>query len=189
MSAAARRLFFALWPGDAVRQALFHWQTHHLPRGVRWQHRADLHVTLHFLGQVEASRLAALRQLGAATRGDGFTLVLDQVGYWPRPQILWAGPTTVPVALIALHERLGAGLREQGFATERRSYRPHVTLARKVRRRLGSNRGRAPRRATARSGAGRSADRVRGRRRPTRHRDWELARQRHFLLENKKRTN
>jgi 2'-5' RNA ligase len=137
MSAAARRLFFALWPGDAVRQALFHWQTHHLPRGVRWQHRADLHVTLHFLGQVEASRLAALRQLGAATRGDGFTLILDQVGYWPRPQILWAGPTTVPAALIALHERLGAGLREQGFATERRSYRPHVTLARKVRRRLG----------------------------------------------------
>ena len=45
-----RRLFFALWPYDAVRHALLHWQTRNLPSDVRWQHRADLHLTLHFLG-------------------------------------------------------------------------------------------------------------------------------------------
>ena len=57
MSAATRRLFFALWPDDQTRQALFHWQTHNLPAEVRWQHPADHHMTLHFLGQIDASLL------------------------------------------------------------------------------------------------------------------------------------
>ena len=136
MSEATRRIFFALWPDDVVRQALFHWQTHSLPGDLRWAHRADLHMTLHFLGQVAGVYLNDLRQLGAQVRGDGFRLTLDEIGYWPRPQVLWAGPSAVPDALAALHQRLGAGLRELGFETEQRRYRPHVTLARKVRRRF-----------------------------------------------------
>ena len=43
MSVQRQRLFFALWPDDRVRQALFHWQTHSLPGDLRWAHRADLH--------------------------------------------------------------------------------------------------------------------------------------------------
>lgn len=135
MSSAGRRLFFALWPGDPVRQALFHWQTHNLPATVRWAHRADLHVTLHFLGQVEAARIEALRVLGAQAAGESFDLLLDEIGYWPRPQIIWAGPSRVPAALFRLYQRLGEGLCALGFTTGERRYRPHITLARKVRRR------------------------------------------------------
>ena len=128
------RLFFALWPDDPVRQALFHWQTHNLPGSVRWAHRADLHLTLHFLGMVEADRLQALFRIGEVAAGEAFSLVLDEIGHWSKPQVLWAGPSSVPKALTGLHGRLGAGLREAGFGTESRPYRPHVTLARKVRR-------------------------------------------------------
>lgn len=128
-----RRLFFALWPDDRTRQALFHWQTHNLPAEVRWQHRADLHMTLHFLGQVAAARLEALRDLGARAAGGRFVLVLDQVGHWPRPQILWAGPTSTPGELLALHARLADGLVALDLPVETRTFRPHVTLARKVR--------------------------------------------------------
>jgi 2'-5' RNA ligase len=60
-------------------------------------------------------------------------MVLDEIGHWHKPQILWAGPTSVPGELPALHARLGAGLNDLGIATETRAYRPHVTLARKVR--------------------------------------------------------
>jgi 2'-5' RNA ligase len=134
LSAAARRLFFALWPGDEVRQALFHWQVHNLPGDVRWQHRADLHMTLHFLGQVEAERLDALHELGAAVWMRSFSLVLDRIGHFPRPQVLWAGVSTLPDELAALHARLGEGLRARGFTTEARPFHAHVTLARKVRR-------------------------------------------------------
>ncbi|MCB1789870.1 MAG: hypothetical protein KDJ24_06195, partial [Gammaproteobacteria bacterium] len=62
----ARRLFFALWPDDSVRHALLHWQTQNLSGDVHWQHRADLHLTLSFLGQVEEQRIAGLRDVGAA---------------------------------------------------------------------------------------------------------------------------
>ena len=51
MSATAHRLFFALWPDEAARQALVGWQTHNLAGDLRWRHRADLHMTLHFLGR------------------------------------------------------------------------------------------------------------------------------------------
>jgi len=130
---STRRLFFALWPDDPTRQALLHWQTHNLPGDVRWQHRADLHMTLHFLGQTPEGQLDALCSLGAGAAGTRFALVLDEIGHWRRPQILWAGSGSVPGELPELHARLGEGLHQLGIATETRTYRPHVTLARKVR--------------------------------------------------------
>lgn len=131
---ADRRLFFALWPDDAVRQALFHWQTQNLPADVRWQHRADLHMTLHFLGATAEARVQGLVELGARVAVGGFSLVLDEIGHWPRPKVLWAAPSSPPGELLALHTQLGEGLKGLGFAPERRPYRPHVTLARKVRK-------------------------------------------------------
>ena len=129
----ARRLFFALWPDDEVRHALLHWQTQHQAARIRWQHRADLHLTLHFLGTVEPERLDALRVLGEAVSIGRFRLVLDRVGHWPRPQVLWCAPASPPDELMALHRRLGEGLVGIGLPVERRPFRPHVTLARKVR--------------------------------------------------------
>jgi len=134
VNAATRRLFFALWPGDEIRQALFHWQVHNLPRAARWVHRSDLHMTLHFLGQIEEARLATLCELGAAVEKQPFTMVLDRIGHFPRPQVAWAGLSSVPGELEALQARLSEGLRARGFATEARPFHPHVTLARKVRR-------------------------------------------------------
>lgn len=132
MSATAHRLFFALWPDEAARQALVGWQTHNLAGDLRWQHRADLHMTLHFLGQVDDSRRDGLLDLGASLRGLPFSMVIDEIGYWPGPQVLWAGPTSLPGELIALHRQLGDGLLSLGFALDERVYRPHITLARKV---------------------------------------------------------
>lgn len=133
MKTRSRRLFFALWPDDKTRQALFHWQTHNLPADVRWQHRADLHMTLHFLGQVDDALLDPLRELGADLATPCFGMVLDEIGHWRKPQILWAGPSSVPGELPRLHANLGAGLNALGFEAEARAFKPHVTLARKVR--------------------------------------------------------
>ena len=133
MKTRSRRLFFALWPDDKTRQALFHWQTHNLPAEVRWQHRADLHMTVHFLGQVDDNLLGPLLGTGADLAAQRFALVLDEIGHWRRPQILWAGPTSVPGELPQLHAQLATGLNDLGIATETRAFKPHVTLARKVR--------------------------------------------------------
>jgi 2'-5' RNA ligase len=135
VSTAPRRLFFALWPGDAVRHALFHWQTQNLPPDMRWTHRDDLHLTLHFLGQVDAARLDDLRRLGGGLEQPRFTILLDEIGYWPRPRILWAAPSRVPGELTGLYRWLESGLQALGLETDSRPYRPHITLARKVRAR------------------------------------------------------
>lgn len=132
VSATAHRLFFALWPDDATRQALVQWQTHNLATDVRPQHREDLHMTLHFLGQVDAAQSGALHDLGATVRESPFTVVIDEIGYWSGPQVLWAGPTSLPGELVALHRQLGDGLASLGFPLDERDYRPHITLARKV---------------------------------------------------------
>lgn len=129
-----RRLFLALWPDDRVRHALLHWQTHNLPGDVRWQHREDLHLTLHFLGRVDAARVDALARLGDDIQMPSFGLVLDEIGHWSRPQVLWCGPSSSPGELQVFHRRLGERLSDLGFECDARPFKPHVTLARKVRR-------------------------------------------------------
>ncbi|BAN69346.1 2'-5' RNA ligase family protein [endosymbiont of unidentified scaly snail isolate Monju] len=88
----SRRLFFALWPDEALRRRLADWQQTHLPPGVQPTHPADLHLTLHFLGQVEEGRLGALRELGDRLAGEAFALCLDHLGHWPGPR--WASRST-----------------------------------------------------------------------------------------------
>lgn len=127
-----RRLFYALWPDDPVRHALLHWQTHNLSPSVHWQHRADLHLTLHFLGAVEGDRVDALIGMGERIEAAAFGLVLDEIGHWPRPRVLWCAPSSIPAELMAFHEDLGRTLVAAGFTIDSRPYRPHVTLARRV---------------------------------------------------------
>lgn len=131
---SARRLFYALWPDEAVRRALARWQRDHLPPQARPTHVADLHLTLHFLGQVEDERLESLLTLGRQQRFESFELVLDRIGHWPRPRVLWVGPGEMPEPLARLHAALGEGLMQLGFELDPRPFAPHVTLARKVAR-------------------------------------------------------
>ena len=44
--------------------------------------------------------------------------------------IAWLSPDGLPPPLAALHAALAAGLSREGFAVERRMFRPHLTLAR-----------------------------------------------------------
>jgi 2'-5' RNA ligase len=129
-----RRLFYALWPDEDVRRALAAWQRRNLPKSVRATHVQDLHITLHFLGQVEESQTAALLALGERLPLPAFGMTLDRLGHWARPAVLWAGPSETPQPLQAFHERLVEELEGLGFEREGRAFRPHLTLARKMRR-------------------------------------------------------
>jgi 2'-5' RNA ligase len=127
---ASLRLFLGLWPADEMRAALQarsdSWQW---PAGARRTQAQRLHVTLHFLGEVAADRLPALRALDV--RWDGCELVLDQAQVWPGG-IAVLEASQVPPALGALHAQLGERLVAMGLAVETRRYRPHVTFARKA---------------------------------------------------------
>ena len=51
----------------------------------------NIHMTLRFLGDVDASQQRALEARLAEFVFEPVTLTLDRVGYWPRSGILLAG--------------------------------------------------------------------------------------------------
>jgi 2'-5' RNA ligase len=129
------RLFYALWPGEPLRQALAARAAALLTPGTGRAQRPDqLHLTLEFLGSVPSERLAAVREAATAVRSQPFEIVLDALEYWRRPQVLCLVAREIPPQLAGLVEALRAALAARGFETERRPFRAHLTLARKVAR-------------------------------------------------------
>lgn len=126
---ASLRLFLALWPDAATRQAIAaegeRWQW---PPGARRYAPQDWHVTLHFLGSVPAARLPEL-QTALSVPLTPFVWTLDGPACWPRGLAVLASRRAAP-PLAALHRRLAAALRGRGLPVEARPLRPHVTLAR-----------------------------------------------------------
>lgn len=131
-SQAQRRLFLALWPGEELRRRLRILLDAIHVRSGRPEPLANLHVTLVFIGDVAADRVAPIERAAAGVSGAAFELMLEQVGYWNRPRILWLGPRSIPPSLFALVRDLRAALAQSGMTPETRPYLPHMTLARKV---------------------------------------------------------
>ncbi len=126
-------LFFALWPDAGVRAGLSQVQNAQPGSGGRMHHPQDLHLTLVFLGQVLSEQLPCVLEVATAITAEQFRLELNQVDYWKRPRILWCGPDQTPEPLRKLVHDLQQGLAHCGFEPEQRTYKPHVTLARKAR--------------------------------------------------------
>lgn len=128
-----QRLFFALWPDDRVRAQL----AAALPPVVdgRPVRRDNLHLTLVFLGSVDKETQACAEQAASSAVCPPFELAFDAGGYFPRPQVVWIAPTQPPAALGMLVRALREALLPCGLDLDPRPYRPHLTLARKVRRR------------------------------------------------------
>jgi 2'-5' RNA ligase len=127
----SKRLFFALWPDEGVRKSLKELQRPCRGGRVRATHPLDLHLTLVFLGRVEGCRYRCLLDTADHLKGRAFELVLDRMGYWSRPRILWCGPAATPPELYDLVASLQQQCSGCGFPPEKRRYTPHVTLARK----------------------------------------------------------
>jgi RNA 2',3'-cyclic 3'-phosphodiesterase len=128
------RLFFALWPNEAERNALTAWQ----PRlqelcGGRIMNAETLHSTLAFLGNVADHRLEALSLAAQETKFRGFELNLTSAHYWGHNHIVYAAPEAIPQPLAELANKLGESLRRHRFHTEDRPYKPHITLLRNAR--------------------------------------------------------
>ena len=102
------------------------------PRGVRPVRPVQMHLTLHFLGDVEDEPRIALHESLAKVQQAAFTITVQGTGVFPprgRPSVLWAGVAD-SLGLIDLHAALGNAIESCGLEVERRPYVPHVTLAR-----------------------------------------------------------
>jgi len=130
-------LFLALWPDQAVREAVHACSKKLLVKKAGWHGRLvdiqNLHITLAFLGTVATDQLDCIKGASAQLHWQPFTLSLDHVGYWKRPRVCWLGSTEIPHQLTDMVQQLREGLLRCGFEADQRTYHPHLTLARKCR--------------------------------------------------------
>lgn len=129
---AMQRLFFALLPDAALHERLVKLRGELALNGAPVA-PGNLHLTLLFLGGTDAATRLDIERACDSVRAAAFTLTLDQIGYWPKPRIVWLGATATPPALNELVAQLNALAARSGFTVDTRPYAAHITLARKAR--------------------------------------------------------
>jgi RNA 2',3'-cyclic 3'-phosphodiesterase len=131
------RIFFALWPGEEAARELeiVARSLADIARG-KPTPPEKIHLTLAFLGETDEARAQAARRVAAKVRARRFSFTLDIVGSFKRAGVAWAGASAPAAPLERLQSSLAEGLAAEGFAMEDRPFAAHVTLARRIARRV-----------------------------------------------------
>ena len=134
MSDATRRVFFALWPDVRQRDRLRD-VVNSVAKTVEGKavDRRNWHVTLSFIGEVQAERVPELLERMSAVPVQPFRLTFNRLEFWPRPKLAVLHAQTVPAELQALVESLNAVTMDLGVLPQQRNYRPHITVVKNAR--------------------------------------------------------
>ena len=133
VSAPSLRLFFALWPDDAVRAAIAS-----LAGEVAGETRGravaadNLHLTLAFLGERPAAMVPDLCACVSTIGTAAFHLSLDDIGCWRKTGIAWLTAKRAAPPLLVMHDQIVEALRDLHILIDERKFMPHVTLARRI---------------------------------------------------------
>ncbi len=95
----------------------------------------NLHMTLHFLGDVAEDMMADVCEMVEAVAGEiePFDFDVKGISCVPpggRPRMIWAGVGDPTGRMASLHEALGEALGGLGLRREERGFKPHLTLIR-----------------------------------------------------------
>jgi 2'-5' RNA ligase len=127
------RLFFALWPDADMRRRIHKACKPAVDRcGGRPVPPRNYHLTLAFLGSVADELIPQIRAAAAPIPAPTLELVLDRYGRFPGPRVAWVGPAQSPPELANLAGALSAAVETLGLEADRRPFRPHLTVARKI---------------------------------------------------------
>lgn len=127
------RLFFALWPGPELAATLAGWAAQaQAACGGRAMRPDTLHLTLAFLGAVDADRVPDLVSQTQNHRALPASITLDRYGVFRRQGIVWAGPPDPQAALQNTYDGLWDWLEPMGWRRPAQAFRPHVTLLRRA---------------------------------------------------------
>lgn len=130
----AMRLFLALTPDARAALAIDHWRALHWPAQGREVPIQNLHVTLCFLGEVDERRaerlVLALDEF--VERPRRLEVDFDEPGYHPASAVTLLTPSAPPDALMTLGKRMRSLANRAGIRVDKRPFKPHVTLARRV---------------------------------------------------------
>jgi 2'-5' RNA ligase len=128
---ASQRLFIGLALPHDMQETLAALDPH--LRGLRWLPAAQLHLTMSFLGEVAAERMAELKDSLGAVHVPAFFLPLQGLGSFSsrgKPSVVWVGVGRGHPHLFALHKHLQDAVLKAGLQPDLQSFHPHVTVGR-----------------------------------------------------------
>ena len=103
--------------------------------GVKWVNAEQLHLTMHFLGDVlysDINRVCAAAQ-EAVGQLEPFSIHLHGLGAFPdlhRPRVIWVGVSEGHAELVELQKSLKGPLGQLGYPSDKSVFRPHITIGR-----------------------------------------------------------
>jgi 2'-5' RNA ligase len=128
--ADSSRLFFALWPDGLTRLELARLCHSIEAKGFRPVQPQNLHVTLVFLGRVDADSELLIKRSVTSISAKPFVLSFDQLNYWSNPRVLCLTCSQIAEEVELLVAGLNREVASCGLQPETRPYIPHITLAR-----------------------------------------------------------
>lgn len=108
---------------------------------VRWVNPVNIHLTLKFFGNIEASQVESISKSISETAQTTppISIAVRGIGAFPSlksPRVIWMGLHDEKKVLVSFQKQLDGDLQKIGFQPEDRPFHPHLTLGR-----MRSNRG------------------------------------------------
>lgn len=132
------RSFIAVPIPEAVKQQIVQLQTTlraNLPEGITWVKPDAMHITLKFLGEIESTQIAKIKQLlpQILNEHSAFRIEVAKLGAFPHnhaPRVVWVGLQEASDRLAKMQQRLETALAAIGIPPEEKEASLHITLAR-----------------------------------------------------------
>ena len=130
------RLFIAINFGETMKDSLCRTMERlkAYTTGGNFTRRENLHMTLVFLGEIPPHRLSDIKEAMDRVEQSPFTFQLSGLGKFSRDggDLYWIGVKKAE-GLSEVYDQLFQVLSSAGFTLEKREYKPHLTLGRKIR--------------------------------------------------------
>ncbi|MEO0191489.1 MAG: RNA 2',3'-cyclic phosphodiesterase [candidate division WOR-3 bacterium] len=129
------RLFVAIELSEDVRTSVWEFERELMAnyRHARWVARENLHLTLMFIGEVDARRADEIKEALRGVRAEPFAVSLEGLGSFPEgkpvARVLWIGVAEGAEKTRALAEKVRLVLEPLGIRDDK-PFSPHLTLAR-----------------------------------------------------------
>lgn len=132
------RLFWAINLPEDLKKKLYHFAkdlSNEIPVSLKLVEENNIHLTLKFLGDVEPGQVNLIKEnvKKAVNNIKPFIIKVKGFGCFPNkryPRVFWTGIYDEAGQLQKLYREIEQAHVALGFSAEKRSYSPHLTLAR-----------------------------------------------------------
>lgn len=128
------RAFLALEVSEEVKNRImeFEKEIEAVKADIKLVEKENLHVTMKFLGEIDAGLLDKIFEIMERAKAEKFTMKVEGVGVFPNwriVRVVWVGIGEGGERIIRIQRALEGGLVGLGFERER-DFVPHVTVGR-----------------------------------------------------------